>query len=153
MKIRREWPEIPGVEYYTDDVKAAADGTVLYIGKQNGLYVVTVQCNANECLRYCNLKTCDVDLNDSITEGSVIGIANKYVCIEYCTTGNKNRYVVRIYNKTYFKQNPMDILEGKYDVLPYKPRNIISGTKKYIQLTPSQQSEFGNSRGDNIVEF
>ena len=153
MDVKRTWPEIPGIEYVATSVKSVCEGTVIYVGASDGRYVVNVQSNSNECIRYCRLKSVNVKINDKVGLDTVIGQADKFVRLEYCTTFVKSNYVVRIYNRTYYKQDPRPLLEGQYEVIPYHSKNIRSDPASDIKLTQLQIAEFGNSRGDNIVEF
>ena len=153
MNIRRTWPEIPGCEFDATSVKSISQGTVIYIGASDGRYVVNVQSNANECIRYCHLKSVSVKLNDLVSTDTTIGQADKYVRVEYCTTFTKNKYVVRVYDQTYYKQDPSAILSGSYDIISYQSKQVKSDVSDTIKLTSLQLAEFGNSRGDNIVEF
>ena len=151
--VRRTWPEIPGYEYFTSEVKCLASGKVIFIGSADGGYVVNVQSNADECIRYCHLKTCTVSTNDNVEIGQEIGRADRYARIEYCTVRDPNVNVVRIYNKTYYKQDPTPIITDNYEIITSVPIDFASNVAQTIKLTPAQLAEFGNSRGDNIVEF
>ena len=154
MKIKSKWPTISGCEYYDTQAKSIAAGKVLYIGKSDRYYVVNIQCNSSECIRYGHLLSINVKANDDVKEGQLIGQADKFVLFEYCTVAKgSSKYPVRIYTKTYFKQNPMKILESKYDIITSLGVDVVKTTGNLIKLTKEQQLEFGNNKGDNIIEF
>lgn len=154
MKIKSKWPSIPGCEYYDDKATSIVSGKVLFIGKTDRYYIVTIQCNSSECVRYGHLLSVDVKLNDEVTEGKVIGQADKFVLFEYCTVAKgDSKFPVRIYSKTYFKQNPMNLLDSKYEVITTPNLDFVSKSGKVIKLSTAQQLEFGDNKGDDTVEF
>lgn len=154
MDIKAKWPKITGCEYYDTEAKSIVSGKVLFIGRSDKYYVVNIQCNSSECVRYGHLLNTNVKLNDMVKEGTVIGKADKYVLFEYCTVAKgDSKWPVRLYNKTYFKQNPMNLLESKYEVITNLGVDVVKGGGTLIKLSPEQQIEFGNNKGDNTVEF
>lgn len=97
-----------------NDVFSISPGTVVDVGKDSstGLYVITVQYQADMWFRYCNLSRVDVTLNQLLMSGSRIGVAFRgEMRFEYCNL-TPSRYVNRIANITTYKQDPMTILSG-----------------------------------------
>ena len=59
-----------------------------------------IYVNKIQLIRYCNLKSVDVEFGDSLMEGDPIGQADDYVRIEYCSTAKKNsKWKVIVNNK------------------------------------------------------
>ncbi len=154
MNVKSKWPKISGCEYYSNEARCVAEGKVLFIGKIDRYYVVNIQCNASECIRYGHLTSINVKLNDIVKPGTLIGQADKFVLFEYCTVAKgDSKYPVRIYTKTYYKQNPMKILESKYEIVTSLGVNVVKSLGNTIKLNEAQKLEFGNNKGDDIIEF
>lgn len=154
LNLKAIWPESSGCEYYIKEVKAFTGGKITFIGTDNGVSVVTVQCNSNECLRYSNLKEISVQVNQTVKEDDLIGSVYSFAKLEYCTAWKQNSTrVIRVYNKTYYLQDPMPFIRGEYKILVHQDVKVVAGPSSLVKLTPAQIAEFGNSRGDNIVEF
>ena len=148
------------LEGYTATVKVDGqincieDGTVIFVGVYAGKFIVTVLHNSGECTRYGNIDSDPPELNSSIAKGSPIGHVRRYCTFEYCTEWQGSSLKpVRIFSKTYFKQNPSDILDGRYTINHTQNVEIIVANNTSIELTDMQKKEFLYSRGDNIVEF
>ena len=128
------------------------DSTVVDIGKVRGKYVVSTRVNAYEIVRYRNLKSVGVKINQKLSKGAYVGKASKNtLLLEYATSwrGNSN-LCVRISNKTYFKQNPIDILDGTY-ILQNSTTSAFypSRATDYISYTEAEAEEFGKSKADD----
>lgn len=121
-------------------------GVITYIGVANGRYVVSVQTNQDEVIRYGNISTLASKICASyrIDEGKLIGSSNGNIVIEYCTTWSSgNNYSVHINGRTYYKQNPVDIIEDVYDVESFNKVTNFSNTGMYTHDFDSyQESEF-----------
>lgn len=136
------------------DVNCICDGTVVFVGVSGSKFVVNVLHNSGECTRYGNIDQDPPQLNSRIYKGSSVGVVKKYCTFEYCTTWQGNSLKpVRIFSKTYFKQNPSDILDGKYTITSSQNSEVVIANNCQIELTDMQKKEFLYSRGDNIVEF
>lgn len=154
MDIKAKWPTIYGCEYYDTKATSVVSGKVLFIGKSDRYYIVTIQCNSSECVRYGHLLSVDVKVNDEVKEGTLIGQTDKFVLFEYCTVAKgKSKFPVRIYTKTYYKQDPMPLLNKKYEVITTPDLTFVNKPGSLIKLTSEQQIEFGNNKGDDIIEF
>jgi len=155
LDLKAIWPESSGCEYYTKDVKAITGGKVLYIGSStDGIKVVTVQCNKNECLRYCNLTKVNVKVDDVIRKDALIGSVHSFVKVEYCTSWqDRSHTATRVYNKTYYLQDPGPIFADKYAIEVQTDVDVVTEQSSTVKLTSAQVAEFSNNRGDNIVEF
>lgn len=153
LNLKAIWPKSSGCEYYTKEVRAFTAGTITFIGSDDGVSVVTVQCNSNECLRYSNLKEVSVKVDQTVKEGDLIGTVYSSAKLEYCTAWKgSSTSVIRVYNKTYYLQDPTPFLKGDYKILVHINVRSVAGPSALIKLTPAQIAEFGNSRGDNVVE-
>ena len=154
MDIKAKWPTISGCEYYDTKATCIVSGKVLFIGKSDIYYIVTIQSNSSECVRYGHLRSVNVKVNDIVTEGSLIGQTDKFVLFEYCTVAKgTSKFPVRIYTKTYYKQDPMPLLDKKYEVITTPDLTFVNKPGSLIKLTSEQQIEFGNNKGDDIIEF
>ena len=92
-------------------------GQIVYIGAANGRAVVNVKCNPSEVLRYGNLTELNCRKGYYAESGAQLGVADGYVTFEYCTAwkGNSN-FVVRVNGETFYKQDPTEVLNGKYAI-------------------------------------
>ena len=124
--IKATWsevdPYITGIEVYGSNIYTFVEGDVIDVGKDpfTGNYVVDLYVNKIQLIRYCNLKSVDVEFGDSLLEGDPVGEADDYVRIEYCSTAKKNsRWKVIVNNRLYYKHNPIDIETGKISLDVY----------------------------------
>lgn len=148
------------LEGFTATIKAEgqinciADGTVIFVGVSGDKFVVTVQHNSGECTRYGNIDIDPPQLNSKVYQGSSVGKVKRYCTFEYCTEWQgESLRPVRIFSKTYFKQNPSDVLDGRYVINQSQDTEVVVATDTVVTLTDMQKREFLYSRGDNIVEF
>ena len=109
-------------------------GQIIYLGYYEGMGTVVELVSDKEILRYMNLNPVTVCTGDLIKDRNFLGIANKNhgLQFEYCTEWQgESNMPVRINRGdkivTYFKQNPMDILDGIY-----VPMYHVNPTNKYI---------------------
>lgn len=127
-------------------------GKVIFIGSDFKSQCVVVQINQDECIRYNNLSSVSVSLNEIVQRGTIVGQTSNSISIEYFTTWQGNsKTPLRISTKTYYKQSANDIIVGLYE--PYESYRSVIITKPYnrIELSPAQMKEFGDNRGDNKV--
>ena len=113
-------------------------GTVEFYGYYNGVGTVTVLVTNHEIVRYINIDNIQLERNQFLEPGTLIGKANKRkgLAFEYCTQWRgESKYPIRLNNRTYYKQNPIDLLNGLY--IP--PREL--------------EVEYGINRPDDTVEF
>lgn len=122
-------------------------GKVMFIGQFKNTTTVNVAVSDHEIVRYMNLTDVQVKQGAQITKGRYLGsvINNKTLDVEYCSQwqGDSVR-PVRIENRTYFKQNPLDILEGMY--VPQLTKDMMWGfnfSDDVIELTEDQKKELG----------
>jgi hypothetical protein len=47
----------------------------------------------------------------------------------------------------------MPLLDKKYEVITTPDLTFVNKAGALMKLTPEQQIEFGNNKGDNIIEF
>lgn len=90
-----------GVELTVDEnynVKMLESGLIVFIGeKENYGYSVVVQQSNGIDVTYGNIKPGDIKVYDYIEKGTIIGIANKKLYLEFTKSGEKLDY------KTYIK--------------------------------------------------
>lgn len=144
-------PYLMGTEIYTQNVLIIADGQIVGAGQEaDGTWSISVKVNHNEVLRYCHLKNRQFGLAYTIRKGIKIGDAKEYVRFEYCTTWQGNsKFPVRLVNYTFFRQDPTDILEGRYTVMH---ENAVPNQQRLCCARPDYyndilQQEFGNNTG------
>ena len=146
-----EEPYVIEIDVYCESVYSITYGKIVYIGKFNNRYVVNVQCNRNEIIRYGNLKRVNVEVTQTVSIGQLIGIPDKFVQFEYCTLWKGNSVnPVRVNTNRYYKQDPTDILNGSYTV-PNEPAVEFKASRAAARVSAyskDQESEFGNNRGD-----
>ena len=127
-KIIRKWtttvPYVTGYDIATSAAYSVTYGKVVYIGQElDGTFTVCVSCNSNEMLRYGNITELYVGASDEVATKQELGRVNKYVHLEYVTRWQgSSRFPVRINQYLYFKQDPVDIIDGTY--LPAKDAPI-----------------------------
>lgn len=134
--IKSRWsttvPYVTGYDILSDVAYSVAYGKVVYIGQEpDGTFTINIKCNDDEVLRYGNLTSLLVSSSNEVSAGTKLGNVARFVHFEYATRWQGNsRMPVRINQHLYFKQDPSDILEGKYmpkrqPALDYAPtRNI-----------------------------
>ena len=128
-------------------------GTVLFLGFYKNMGTVTVAVSNHEIVRYLNLKDIQGWNYCSVTKGQYVGEThpNNSFQFEYCTQWKGSSvYPVRVNNKLYYKQNPLDILNGLY--APENQISIKSGITRYndkVKFTEAQAIELGPTSIDN----
>lgn len=119
-KIKQRWsttvPYVTGYDIYAESIFSVTYGKVAYVGQElDGTFTISVACNSNEILRYGNVTELYVGASDVINVGTKLGIVGKYVHFEYISRWQgTSRFPVRVNQHLYFKQDPTDIVEGKY---------------------------------------
>lgn len=128
-------------------------GTVLFLGYYKEMGTVTVAVSNHEIVRYLNLKEIQGWNNAPIAAGQLVGEAypNSYLQFEYCTQWKGNsKYPVRVNNKLYFKQNPIDILNRLYVPSNQITLNTnITRLNSKVSFTSQQLLEWGPTNIDN----
>ena len=116
--IKQGWhdirPFMTGCLISTTSAYSICSGTVIDVGKddKNLTYSVTVEYEYLTWIRYCLLKSCDVEFGDKVSIGTKIGDTyNKVLRFEYCTNDD-SRFPTRIGLRCLYKQDPMVILDG-----------------------------------------
>lgn len=116
--IKQGWqgtrPFMTGCLIITDNVFSICQGTVVAVGQDDmsDLYTVTVEYDYLTCIRYCNLKSCNVAFGDQISRGTKIGNTYKgELRIEYCTS-EFSQFVARTADRQLYKHDPMPVLTG-----------------------------------------
>ena len=101
-----------GCDIIASEVYSACFGVVIQVGHTTQ-YTVTVQYDANSCVRYANLTDVDVSPGEPITTGRLIGHADEFVRVEYATQSTEfTRWPVHIGTETYYKVDPESIVDG-----------------------------------------
>ena len=113
-KIVKRWPESSGIDILADSVYSICEGVVVFVGSSlDRTYVVNVQIDSNQFIRYYNLKSEAVSPNQVLKKGDKIGVANKVVRVEYCTKEPSGSNPVRIGTSEYYKHDPYPIFSGQ----------------------------------------
>lgn len=74
-------------------------------------YTTTIRYSNTTLMSYSNLKSLNVSEGDEVDVGDLIGIAQKFVSMEYLNF-KTSLWPVRIWNLTYYKQDPYPIIES-----------------------------------------
>lgn len=140
-----------------ENVYNVAHGQIVYIGAQNSRAFVNIKCNPSEVLRYGNLKELNCQNNYYADIGAQLGVADGYVIFEYCTLWKgQSNFPVRINNWTYYKQDPTDILEGRYTVRRDGAQEVgFVNNRDRIRFTEDQKKLFGENildKNDKIAQ-
>lgn len=160
--IIKQWSSSPplfsGVDISADEVYNLVDGVVIQVSNDYvGRHTIDVQFNRYVVIRYSNISKCNVNTNDRILSGKVIGIADRFVHVEYLTTTKVSPvYPVRIGKVTYYKDNPNSLLEGEISLERSGVYDIeVSVNNEYVPMKFSslQNREFSNIGGETYVEF
>lgn len=128
-----------------DKVYSIFPGQVIYIGVYKDLGTLSVKVSDFEIVRYLNLTDIQVTPGETFNEGTYLGVANKQYGLqfEFCSTyQGDSKYPVRLNNETYFKQNPIAVLNGKYT--PTYNKIVTEGyaePDQVVELTEEQAGE------------
>ena len=124
-------------------------GTVIFFGFFNNLGTLYVSISDYEVIRYMNLGSVTVRRSDELEKGAFLGevAKNKSLLVEYCTEYQQGSpYPVRFNEWTYYKQNPIDILDGVY--WPYQKGEVMNGVVRpnnTVEFTDQQKMEWFSS--------
>lgn len=143
-------PYVSGLEIKASNVYSISPGTVIAVGLKSSKYEVTVLVNDNQIVRYTNLKSINVVEGQNITFSSLVGVADKFVRFEYCTTNKgTGSWPVRIKSLTMYKQDPIGLVTGDIQ-LTVVVDNVreASGDEEMIPLDKYTLAEFTGSRGE-----
>ena len=128
-------------------------GTVLFLGFYKGMGTITIAVSNHEVVRYLNMRNIKGWNYTSLPKGEYLGDAYSPsgLQFEYCTQWKgESKYPVRVNSNMYFKQNPLDILNGIY--VPSKELNVEYGIirpNKKSTFTEEQLLEWGPVNIDN----
>lgn len=132
-------------------------GTVLFLGYYKGLGTITVKVSPYEIIRYCNLTDMRVWYNSEVETTTFLGVADlhKGLQLEYCTSGPEtSKFPVRINETTYYKQNPIKILDGEWTPQQSSlPQMSSVSNKNPIKFTEDQLLEWGIPNMDNSTVY
>lgn len=93
-------------------VYSISNGVVISIEQDpiNDEWSVTVEVTSQKWVRYCLLKSSDLNVGQGIKSSDFVGItANGKVRLEYCTNVNSS-FPVRIMSKQLYKHDPTPII-------------------------------------------
>ena len=124
------------------EVYSLFPGQVLFLGYYRGKGTVYVAVSNHEIVRYMNLQKIEVWKGQSLQKGDLVGLVGNrsYLQFEYCTQWKgESVYPVRTDTKLYYKQNPIDILDGKY--VPTKEIDIRDGITRPNDKTTFTEDE------------
>lgn len=114
-------------------------GSVIQCDREPAGYTVTIQYDATRCFQYKYLNSTAVKLNDQVDSGTKIGEVNNQVHFEYLSP-TKSLWPVRIGARTYYKNDPMDILINGFAESASDYRNKLQSISTVWDL--SQPTEF-----------
>lgn len=143
-----------GVDIAGSEIYSMCDGVVVQVGTgSDNKYAVTVQYDVHRCVRYLNLLTASVVPGQLIKLGDSIGKADKFVHFEYIITASLTNPVfpVRIGTVTYYKYNPIELVQGTTQLPSTNLSNITIITDDdfaSIVFTDSESEEFIGNRGE-----
>lgn len=130
-----------------DEVYCLFPGTVEFIGSYKNDGTVTLLVTNHEIIRYLHLDDIPVIRNSLIETGAFLGKVpkRKNLEIEYCTQWRgESKYPIRLNTRTYYKQNPMDLLNGLYaPPREYAIEDGINRPNDTVELEPEQLLEWG----------
>ena len=118
-------------------------------------YEVSVLLNANQAIKYGNLKSVDVQENQQVDVTSKIGEAKRYVKIEYMTTFTRSKFNYRVGTVMMYKDDPMKILDAssteiQNSSMQYSESGLQGVYDKYDGgLNPSMVFMLSNNKGDD----
>lgn len=107
-------PYLTGTLISASSVYSMSTGVVIAVGQddKNDLYSVTVEYNYVTWFRYCLLKTCEVNVGDTVAIGTKIGTTSKDTLrFEYCSQAPSD-FPMRALGRQLYKQDPTPILFG-----------------------------------------
>lgn len=100
-----------GVDVAATSVFSICNSVVIDIAvDSNGKHVVTVQYDADRCIRYSNLVIVAVRLGEPIRRGYRIGEVAGHVHFELLSRTPANSFPVRVGAVTYFRVDPTAII-------------------------------------------
>ena len=108
---------------------------------------ITVKVSEYEIIRYCNLSDIQVWYNTEVETSDYLGVADekKGLQLEYCTKAPEtSNFVFRVNDQTYYKQNPLNILNGLQE--PYTTTEVTEAyctSSDTVQFTNEQIAEWG----------
>lgn len=149
-----------GIDIEAKSVHSICQGVVLFIGQEyddNNLYEISIQYDADCCLRYCHLSSVIVNKGDAVYSGSMIGEAKDFVHFEYVSIPKNNSiWPVRIGSQTYYKHNPEQYADGTLQLLDstWTDMVIVQGDEDFepLEFTDAMKGEFMvDNRGDHVV--
>ena len=112
-------PNTQGCTIKAIEVHSLCHGIVIEIGcdpKMN-TWCITVEVNSQQWVRYCNLASYKVTLNQTVNKSDFLGYAYKGLMrLEYCTD-EVTTYPVRIQMMEMYKRDPSPIIFAKTSIL------------------------------------
>lgn len=136
------------VNLETTDVYSGYAGRVTMIaGDARRGFEVGVSMNTQQAIKYGNLKSVNISINQDVDIGTKIGEARRWVSVEYLTTNAENSFPCRIGLNQMYKDDPMLVLNpDNYVPLNRSPQFSESGL---IAI----EEEFDDGFNDFLIEF
>lgn len=102
-----------GCDIQADTVYSLCSGVVLQVGTFDNMLTVTIQYDANTCVRYAHLKNTKLRPGQLIRYKEIVGSADKFVRVEVAQLySDLTMWPVRIGNITYYKVDPESYVDG-----------------------------------------
>lgn len=147
----------PGINVSCTNVYSFCCGVVVKVGTEDSVYQdVSVQYNSTTLVRYKHLKSVAVEEGQPILPDVLIGVADKFVHFEYCTTQKiSSVFAVRVDKITYYKQDPTPIVNSD-TTLPMSVYALVENGNDTPDIdfkfsSKTQEEEFSTiNKGDAI---
>lgn len=116
-------------------------------------FEVVVLVNQNQAIKYSNLKSVEVTLNQRVDISQKLGEAKSYVKIEYLSTYVKNQFPFRIGSTQMYKDDPAKIIDPFNSYINNEfPQYDQSGLMGFMDeydggIAPSIEFELTGNRG------
>lgn len=142
-----------GVDLSGTQAYSICSGRVVAVSTSDeGDLGVIIQYSGDVFFQYKNILHTPLHAGDDIVTGTFIGTCDKYVHFEYITSG-ENEWPVRIVDRTYYKHDPMPLIEDGFSEF-YEVPSVFLYSEEYDENTetcfPESAAEMlSNNRGDD----
>lgn len=115
-------------------------------------YEVVVLLNLNQAIRYSNLKSINVKINQQVDVSQLLGEAKKVLVLEYLSTYTYNQYSFRLGTIQMYKDDPMKLFSDSNVVTSSSHQFNDSGLQAVISeydsgIDPSVRFMLSGNRG------
>lgn len=103
-----------GVDIQGQKVYSMSPGTVILVGYDGKYKNVIIRLDEENCFNYAHLTDTDLRYNEDVEEGTFIGHCDSFVHFEHGSR-QQTLWPIRIGTLTYFKKDPMYVLENSWE--------------------------------------